>query len=103
MELYENCIGIRFKVSAIVVTGHTAWRIKMSREDSKRKAQARQRIWEALGSALPRIKVLGGLHESDLDWIARRALSLNKSITLKIERESDEKHIRITLEAIEKK
>jgi len=103
MELYENCIGIRFKASAIVVTGHTAWRIKMSREDSKRKAQARQRIWDALGSALPRIRVLGGLHESDLDWIVRRALSINKSITLKIERESDGKHIKIILEAVEKK
>jgi hypothetical protein len=75
----------------------------MSREDSKRKAQARQRIWDALGSALPRIRVLGGLHESDLDWIVRRALSINKSITLKIERESDEKHISIILEAVEKK
>jgi len=75
----------------------------MSREDSKRKAQARQRIWDALGSALPRIRVLGGLHESDLDWIVRRALSINKSITLKIERESDGKHIKIILEAVEKK
>ena len=73
----------------------------MSREDFKK--EARQRIWDALGGALPRIRVLGGLHESDLDWVVRRALSTNKSITLKIERESDEKHIRIILEAVEKK
>jgi hypothetical protein len=74
----------------------------MSREDSKKKAQARQRIWDALGE-LPRIRILGGLHESDLEWLVTKALSINKSITLKIERERDDHHIRIILETLEKK
>ena len=72
----------------------------MSREDFKK--EARQRIWENLGGAIPRIRVLGGLHESDLEWLVETALSTHKSITLKIERETDDYHIRITLEELEK-
>tara|TARA_R110000824_G_scaffold376215_2_gene567293 strand:+ start:654 stop:884 length:231 start_codon:yes stop_codon:yes gene_type:complete len=72
----------------------------MPREDFKK--EARQRIWDNLRGASPRIRTLGGLHESDLKWLVERALSTNKSITLKVERETDNNHIRITLEELEK-
>ena len=72
----------------------------MPREDFKK--EARQRIWDNLGGTVPRMRVLGGLHESDLEWLVETALSTNKSITLKIERETDDNHIRITLEELEK-
>ena len=69
MELYENYIGIRFKVSVIVATGRIAWRNKMFTKSAN---WFRQELWKHRN--FQQGDTLAGLDESDLEWLTKQIL-----------------------------
>ena len=67
------------------------------------KKDCRDRIWDAIDGELisHHLTKVDGLHEDDLEWLIKKALSSHKSITLKISKNMDKNHICVEIKNME--
>ena len=63
------------------------------------KKDCRDRIWDAIDGDFVgnHINQIDGLHESDLEWLVKMALSSHISVTLKVNKNLDNNHISVEI------